>query len=165
MWYEWPAASVQGTRGSGQYTFSGHRGTALCIMYLYLHKIYINICIWNMADGTYSNQTFYIPCITFNTTYSYLISCIWRLKWNVIEIRNAVCLYVSRLNISCHGYVMLQLAVEHGIKFVETSAKNSINVEEAFFTLARDIKAKMDRKLVRTCSSSLIRFDRYLFQI
>jgi len=60
---------------------------------------------------------------------------------------------------------MLQLAVEHGIKFVETSAKNSINVEEAFFTLARDIKAKMDRKLVRTCSSSLIRFDRYLFQI
>ena len=32
---------------------------------------------------------------------------------------------------------------------METSAKSSINVEEAFFTLARDIKAKMDRKLVR----------------
>ena len=31
---------------------------------------------------------------------------------------------------------------------METSAKSSINVEEAFFTLARDIKAKMDRKLV-----------------
>lgn len=31
---------------------------------------------------------------------------------------------------------------------METSAKASINVEEAFFTLARDIKAKMDRKLV-----------------
>ena len=75
------------------------------------------------------------------------------------------CLYVSHLNIRCHGYVILQLAVEHGIKFVETSAKNSINVEEAFFTLARDIKAKMDRKLVRTRSSILIRFDRYLFQI
>ncbi|XP_053388141.1 ras-related protein Rab-8A-like isoform X2 [Mercenaria mercenaria] len=40
-----------------------------------------------------------------------------------------------------------QLAIEHGIKFMETSAKASINVEEAFFTLARDIKAKMDRKL------------------
>ncbi|XP_078329504.1 ras-related protein Rab-8A-like isoform X1 [Crassostrea virginica] len=39
------------------------------------------------------------------------------------------------------------LAIEHGIKFMETSAKASINVEEAFFTLARDIKAKMDRKL------------------
>ena len=33
-----------------------------------------------------------------------------------------------------------QLAIEYGIKFMETSAKASINVEEAFFTLARDIK-------------------------
>ncbi|KAH9509645.1 Ras- protein Rab-8A [Bulinus truncatus] len=40
-----------------------------------------------------------------------------------------------------------QLAIEHGIKFMETSAKSSINVEEAFFTLARDIKLKMDRKI------------------
>lgn len=39
------------------------------------------------------------------------------------------------------------LAIEHGIKFMETSAKASINVDEAFFTLARDIKAKMDRKM------------------
>lgn len=41
-----------------------------------------------------------------------------------------------------------QLAIEYGIKFIETSAKESINVEEAFFTLARDIKAKMEKKLV-----------------
>lgn len=34
------------------------------------------------------------------------------------------------------------------MKFMETSAKASINVEEAFVTLARDIKAKMDKKLV-----------------
>ncbi|XP_028402311.1 ras-related protein Rab-8A-like [Dendronephthya gigantea] len=40
-----------------------------------------------------------------------------------------------------------QLAVEYGIKFMETSAKASINVEEAFYALARDIKAKMDKKL------------------
>jgi len=40
-----------------------------------------------------------------------------------------------------------QLAIEYGIKFMETSAKASINVEEAFFTLARDIKAKMEKKL------------------
>uniref|UniRef100_UPI00375533A5 hypothetical protein n=1 Tax=Salmonella sp. s54412 TaxID=3160128 RepID=UPI00375533A5 len=40
-----------------------------------------------------------------------------------------------------------QLAVEYGIKFMETSAKASINVEEAFFALARDIKGKMDKKL------------------
>lgn len=40
------------------------------------------------------------------------------------------------------------LAIEYGIKFMETSAKSSINVEEAFYTLARDIKAKMEKKLV-----------------
>nr|CAD7572279.1 unnamed protein product [Timema californicum] len=41
-----------------------------------------------------------------------------------------------------------QLAIEYGIKFMETSAKASINVEDAFFTLARDIKTKMEKKLV-----------------
>lgn len=39
------------------------------------------------------------------------------------------------------------LAIEYGIKFMETSAKASINVEEAFYTLARDIKAKTEKKL------------------
>ena len=43
-----------------------------------------------------------------------------------------------------------ELAIEYGIKFMETSAKASINVEESFFTLARDIKAKMEKKIVRT---------------
>uniref|UniRef100_A0A5F5PFA9 small monomeric GTPase n=1 Tax=Equus caballus TaxID=9796 RepID=A0A5F5PFA9_HORSE len=41
-----------------------------------------------------------------------------------------------------------KLALDYGIKFMETSAKANINVENAFFTLARDIKAKMDKKLV-----------------
>ncbi|XP_037025975.1 ras-related protein Rab-8A isoform X2 [Bradysia coprophila] len=40
-----------------------------------------------------------------------------------------------------------QLAVEYGIKFMETSAKASVNVEEAFFTLASDIKAKMEKRM------------------
>jgi len=32
---------------------------------------------------------------------------------------------------------------------METSAKLSINVEEAFITLARDIKGRMEKKMVR----------------
>ncbi|CAM1301169.1 RAB8B (predicted) [Pycnogonum litorale] len=40
-----------------------------------------------------------------------------------------------------------QLAIEYGIKFMETSAKASINVEEAFISLARDIKSKAEKKL------------------
>ena len=45
-----------------------------------------------------------------------------------------------------------ELAIEYGIKFMETSAKASINVEESFFNLARDIKAKMEKKIVSLLS-------------
>ena len=41
-----------------------------------------------------------------------------------------------------------KLAIEYNIKFMETSAKSSLNVEEAFFNLAKDIKTKMEKKLV-----------------
>ncbi|KZT58469.1 rab-type small GTP-binding protein [Calocera cornea HHB12733] len=36
-----------------------------------------------------------------------------------------------------------ELANELGVRFLETSAKQNINVEEAFFSLARDIKARL----------------------
>eukprot|EP00128_Syssomonas_multiformis_P008359 Colp12_sorted_trinity150504_noHs@10513 len=42
-----------------------------------------------------------------------------------------------------------KVADEYGAKFLETSAKNNINVEEAFMTIARDIKRKMDNKVVQ----------------
>ncbi|MBA0747902.1 hypothetical protein Gogos_004775, partial [Gossypium gossypioides] len=35
------------------------------------------------------------------------------------------------------------LADEYGIKFFETSAKTNLNVEEVFFSIARDIKQKL----------------------
>ena len=47
-----------------------------------------------------------------------------------------------------------QLAIEYGIKFMETSAKASINVEEAFFALARDIKCKMETRLKEAANPS-----------
>lgn len=40
-----------------------------------------------------------------------------------------------------------QLALQHSIKFFETSAKAAINIEEAFVTLARDIKLKMEKRI------------------
>ncbi|KAM3873303.1 protein ENTREP3 [Diretmus argenteus] len=41
-----------------------------------------------------------------------------------------------------------KLAKDHGIRFFETSAKSSINVEESFMALARDILQKTSRKPV-----------------
>ncbi|CAH9125195.1 unnamed protein product [Cuscuta epithymum] len=35
------------------------------------------------------------------------------------------------------------LADEYGIKFFETSAKTNMNVEEVFFSIARDIKTRL----------------------
>jgi hypothetical protein len=49
-----------------------------------------------------------------------------------------------------------QLALEYGIKFIETSAKFAVNVEQAFFTLARDIKVKVEKKLVRAICLYLV---------
>ncbi|MED6248950.1 Ras- protein Rab-13 [Ataeniobius toweri] len=39
-----------------------------------------------------------------------------------------------------------KLAKDHGIRFFETSAKSSINVEESFLALAQDILYKSTKK-------------------
>ncbi|XP_030321142.1 ras-related protein Rab-13 isoform X2 [Calypte anna] len=49
-----------------------------------------------------------------------------------------------------------ELAKEHGIRFFETSAKSSINVEEAFSSLARDILQKSSRKATPNTSKALL---------
>ena len=36
-----------------------------------------------------------------------------------------------------------ELAREYGLKFMETSAKNNVNVDEAFLSLAKDIKKRL----------------------
>lgn len=56
-----------------------------------------------------------------------------------------------------------QLAIEYNIKFMETSAKSSLNVEEAFFKLAKDIKTKMEKKLVSAIQLQLSVFYKLNF--
>jgi len=41
---------------------------------------------------------------------------------------------------------------------METSAKASVNVEEAFHTLARDIKTKTEKKLVSLLDFKLVQY-------
>ncbi|XP_053742683.1 ras-related protein Rab-8B-like [Synchiropus splendidus] len=39
-----------------------------------------------------------------------------------------------------------KLAIDYGVKFLETSAKSSLNVEEAFYTMGRDILHNLNSK-------------------
>jgi len=45
------------------------------------------------------------------------------------------------------------LAMDYGIKFLETSAKEGDNIEKAFFTMAKDIKTKMENKMDNSSKS------------
>ncbi|CAL5404514.1 unnamed protein product [Camellia sinensis] len=43
----------------------------------------------------------------------------------------------------CQPLRAKHLADEYGIKFFETSAKTNLNVEQVFFSIARDIKQRL----------------------
>lgn len=66
----------------------------------------------------------------------------------------SVCCYFHAF--SAHAF---QLAIEHGCKFMETSAKANLNVENTFFTLARDIMLKTERDAVRVFVSVLFKYQ------
>ena len=48
-----------------------------------------------------------------------------------------------------------ELAVEYGMKFMEIDAKSSTNIEEAFFTLVRDIRSKKELDSANTPIKSI----------
>ncbi|CAF4093600.1 unnamed protein product, partial [Rotaria magnacalcarata] len=52
------------------------------------------------------------------------------------------------------------LANDYGIKFMETSAKGNLNVDEAFFAIAKDIKAKIDKKAGTNPSAKFVEFGK-----
>lgn len=52
------------------------------------------------------------------------------------------------LNFYFTALYLFQLAASYGVRFYETSAKSAHNVENAFLTLARDIKVGMERNSV-----------------
>lgn len=52
-----------------------------------------------------------------------------------------------------------QLADELGIPFLEVSAKNNINIEKAFYSLASDIKKGMDTSKTEQTGASGVSID------
>merc|ERR1712183_753497 len=52
------------------------------------------------------------------------------------------------------------LAMEYNIKFLETSAKEGDNIEKAFFTMAKDIKTKMENKMDNSSKNKGIDINR-----
>jgi Ras-related protein Rab-8A len=53
------------------------------------------------------------------------------------------------------------LADEYGIRFLETSAKSNINVEEAFFGLARWVSTRLRLLSISHCYPTLMPMDNY----
>ncbi len=77
-----------------------------------------------------------------------------------ICFRNAGCVNLQNLGPSCWYFFCFQaFADEIGIPFLETSAKNATNVEQAFMTMAAEIKNRYSGHFSLTCLTVQFLFD------
>jgi len=76
---------------------------------------------------------------------------------NKVLVGNKVDMDAKRVVSTAQGQ---KLADEYGIKFFETSAKTNQNVEEVFFTIARDIKQRLTETVVAATEAPTIQISR-----
>ncbi|KAM0906615.1 hypothetical protein ACQ4PT_016666 [Festuca glaucescens] len=76
---------------------------------------------------------------------------------NKILVGNKVDMDAKRVVSTAQGQ---KLADEYGIKFFETSAKTNQNVEEVFFTIARDIKQRLTETVAAATEAPTIQINR-----
>ena len=62
------------------------------------------------------------------------------LKFGLVRISNSHCCKLARLT---NVFIFQEYADQLGIPFLETSAKNATNVEQAFMTMAAEIKNRV----------------------
>jgi len=76
---------------------------------------------------------------------------------NKILVGNKVDMDAKRVVSTAQGQ---KLADEYGIKFFETSAKTNQNVEQVFFTMARDIKQRLTETVAAAAEPPTIHISR-----
>ena len=133
-------------------TLSSTFGIDFTVKTVKIDNIKIKLQIWN-TPGQERYREFreamgfmLVYDVTYEKSFENIRYCIRRIEENasadveMMLLGNKCDLEESRVVTKERGQM---LAAEHGIKFFEISAKSGLNVEDAFLTLARDIKDKM----------------------
>ncbi|CAA0811911.1 Ras-related protein RABE1c [Striga hermonthica] len=92
---------------------------------------------------------------SFNNIRNWIMNIIQHASDNVnkILVGNKADMDESKRAVpTSHGQ---ELADEYGIKFFETSAKTNLNVEEVFFSIARDIKQRLSDSNARVEATTI----------